>query len=231
MTPAEVGSQMPLPVPTDPELAALLPEILVVLRGKDDAQFKLGEGNDGTVYQLFDPRALAADPAEHRDPYGGRFKGLCIKVWKESYQRRSHEIDVHLVAQSLALKYSEVPKLIHVDIAAGAFIMERVDGKTAAQALIGRRRFPGRTLFDYACIAFLELNQGGVIHDDAHTSNWMLTDIEEELVNTRGGTGEDTIVVDGKVWIIDFGRSRLSTSGDDRLKLRQDLGDRARAGY
>ncbi len=220
-----------MPHATDTELAALLPDILDVLRGADDAQFRLGEGNDGTVYQLFDPRVLRADSAAAPDPLHGRFKDLCIKVWKETFHKRTHEIEVHEVAQKLPLKYSKVPRLIHVDLAAGAFIMERVDGKTATEALFGRRRFPGERLIDFVRVAFLELNQGGVIHDDAHISNWMLTDIEEERVpNPRGGGGEDTIVTDGQVWIIDFGRSRLSTSGDDRPEVLRWIGDRVRKG-
>ena len=218
--------------PTDPELAPLLPGILEVLRGPDDGQFRLGEGNDGTVYQLFDPRVLAGDPEGERDPVHGRFNGLCVKVWKDTFRKRTHEIDVHLVAQSLPLRFSKVPRLVHVDIAAGAFIMQQVPGKTGTQALFGRRRFPGKMLIDFVCVAFQELNQGGVIHDDAHISNWMLTEIEEEQApNTRGGGGEDTIVTDGQAWIIDFGRSRLSTAGDDRPEVLRWIGERARKDY
>lgn len=215
--------------PTDPEIAALLPGMLEVLRGPDDAQFKLGEGNDGTVYQAFDPVVVACGGL---DPYPGRLKDLCVKVWKPGFRKRTQEIEVHLVAQGLPMEHAKVPSLVHVDIAAGAFLMECVPGKTAARALFGRRRFPGESLFHFVSIGFGELNKGGVYHNDPHTENWMLTDIEEELTpNPRGGGGDDTIVTDGKLWIIDFGRSELTKQKDDRPELERWVEGRVRKGF
>jgi hypothetical protein len=179
-----------------------------VLKGPNHMQFYLGNGRDGRVYVMHNPE----------DPTSSEHGDVAIKLWGDKFNQREAEIDLQERLVKAAPELFRVPRLIHTDFSRGAFAMERVPGQTIYRILFRGKKKISADFFQDLLRAFSELNKLGICHNDAHTENYMLTNIEEEEIN-----GEP-VVVDADIWIIDFGRSLGSVPDNrDLEKIRFDL--------
>lgn len=192
------------------KLARVLPEVLEVLNGPRHLQYYLGNGKDGYVFRMFNPK----------DPEDRSFDGFAIKIWGKSFQSRQQEIEIQQTVSMAGLSNFQTPKVHLVDFERGCFVMDRVDGETALRAIFRLNRFIDESLFQDVLMAFRELNNFGILHNDAHTLNYMLTDVEVE------DTTEGSVMVDARLWIIDYGRSIHGGGNKDIEKVKLDLEDK-----
>ncbi len=196
-------------------LAELLPEATKIMRGNTGLQYFLGNGKDGYVYQMFNPR----------DPDDRSFDRLAVKIWTPEFNRRQTEIDLHQAVLNSDPSYFQTPGIVHVDFGLGAFVMDKVYGKTTYRSLFTSRRFLSRSLYDTIIIAFRELGSMDIVHNDAHVGNYMLSECEI----LPGPHGE--VVIDAEVWIIDFGRSVIGSSTKDIVRIEQDIKHKIISGF
>ncbi len=191
----------------DARIAGILSDVFDIVRGPRGMQYYVGSGKDGYVYRLFNPRNL-------RDHTFDRF---VLKVWNESFLQRQAEVDIHRRALELASPFFDVPRLSVVDFDRGGFVMERVPGKTAYRALFRERRFLTEEFAASIIDAFRALNEAGICHGDAHTGNYLFT--EEEIASSARGP----VLMEARLWIIDFGRSFLGRGNADVQWVQSDL--------
>jgi tRNA A-37 threonylcarbamoyl transferase component Bud32 len=196
------------------ERAKVFAELFVknveVFKGPHHMQFYLGNGKDAKVYMMHDPD----------DDRSGEHDHIAVKVWEEAFRFRDEEIKIHEAIQAAGPQRFNVPGIVHVDFDQGAFAMERVPGQTAYKALFKTPRKISKALFEEILQAFWELEQLGFCHNDAHTENYMFTDMEFETDDDG-----DEVLLDAEIWIIDFGRSKASNqSGKDLKQIQLDLG-------
>lgn len=178
------------------------------LTGRHHMSYYLGNGKDGKVYKMHNPR----------DHFSAKYDDIAIKVWEPTFKLAVNEIDLHALAQAGDSSYFRVPQLIHVDYQLNAFAMERIKGKTALQAIFKEKRRITADFLQTILSAFRSLNAMGICHSDSHTENYMFSDMEIELVD------DQEVIVDAQLWIIDFGRSRIrSYCGSDIEKVQFDL--------
>ncbi|GDX83791.1 hypothetical protein LBMAG42_56020 [Deltaproteobacteria bacterium] len=185
----------------------VLPRLRETCDGPDFLSHYLGNGKDGTVFRLHNPD----------DDEDTALDAYAMKVWNPVFLSRSHETYLHGKVWAMQDVPFRVPRLIHEDQRLGCFVMERVRGETAYQAIFRRRRYVAESFVEKVQDCFRALNACGVDHHDSHIGNYMLTHVE-----TVPGADRD-VIVDAEVWIIDFGRSVESNDSGDAQQIEDEL--------
>jgi tRNA A-37 threonylcarbamoyl transferase component Bud32 len=214
------GPEIPQTIPS-PEAERLrlirewMPGALDYYAGARHGSHYIDNGNDGYIFRMVNPNDITDRTLD----------SVAVKVWEPKYKSREHEIRIHREAASLVTTKFSVPELYEVDPAMRAFAMERIKGRTPHQLLFKENRRLEKGLYEDIVAAFRELNRLGICHGDAHFRNYLLVDPQMEEFDGAGGKTE--VIIDAKICIIDFGRSKDSnTPEQDLYQIRQDLGSK-----
>ena len=189
------------------KIERVLPDVLGVVDGPHHFQYYVGNGKDGTVFRMFNPD----------DPDDRSLDGYVVKVWDKGFRLQEQELEVHAAAAALPAKRFRVPRIVHVDPLRTCFVMERARGEEAFKAVFRRKRFIDESVLASIQEGFRELNEFGIIHNDAHTLNYLLDDL------TLTTTADGSCITDASLWIIDFGRSRFGEGTQDIRSVTRDL--------
>lgn len=189
------------------KIERVLPDVLGTLNGSSHLQYYLGNGKDGYVFRMFVPK----------DPEDRSLDRFVVKIWEPSFRGRAHEVELQRMAAAFPSTRFRTPKVIHVDLSRGCYVMERVNGETAYRSVFRRKRFIDENLFETVRDGFRELNRFGIVHNDAHTMNYMFAD--PELRETDKGP----VIEDAELWIIDLGRALLGGGDQDVRSISKDL--------
>lgn len=183
-----------------------LVEVLFCIQHGEALEHFLGNGKDGEVYKMWNPH----------DPSDLSLSSYALKVWNASFKYRQQEVDLQKQANVVQEVNLLVPRIVYVDFSLGCFVMDRIRGKTMFRTIFHPKRFLSEEMFELVELAFEELSHIEIVHNDAHTLNYMIADPEF--------LGD--ILVGGRVWVIDFGRSITGCSDKDVSQIRDELSRR-----
>ena len=183
-----------------------LQKVLFLIERGEALYYFLGNGKDGEVYAMWNPDD-SADRSLDR---------FAVKIWYKAFRYRQQEVDFQRLASETKSEHVRVPKILLVNFELGCFVMERIRAQTMFRTVLRPRKYISEEMLDQIEFSFSQLAHLDIIHNDAHTLNY--------LIENPVFTGN--VLTDGTVWIIDFGRSVSGSSTKDTNQVREDLGRR-----